>query len=36
MTDTKNKSVITLQWWRQAAMYRTTECETDVRVNGKW
>jgi hypothetical protein len=36
MTDTKNKSVITLQWWRQAGMYHTTEFETDVRVNGKW
>jgi uncharacterized protein YndB with AHSA1/START domain len=25
-----------LQWWGQKEMYRTTKCETDVRVNGKW
>jgi uncharacterized protein YndB with AHSA1/START domain len=25
-----------LQWWGQKEMYRTTNFETDVRVNGKW
>jgi uncharacterized protein YndB with AHSA1/START domain len=25
-----------LQWWGDKGMYRTTKCETDVRVNGQW
>jgi uncharacterized protein YndB with AHSA1/START domain len=25
-----------LQWWGQKEMYRTTQFEADVRVNGKW
>ncbi len=25
-----------LQWWGQSGMYRTTECEIDLRVGGQW
>jgi uncharacterized protein YndB with AHSA1/START domain len=25
-----------LQWWGQAGIYRCTECESDLRVGGKW